>query len=272
MVKEMHSNLKGELLNDIKIIKLSMSSSEYSSSTFESVQLDRDDETTMSEASPPAEPIVTHAIIPSVDRSNQSQFLNDVTRSVPANEIHECYLRREKRGVFGRYIYLFYGEKGDPIFTAKIKNSVCFTKYIIYEPISGGMLGTVLSDTKRLNYSVTGPNNLSANIEFKQNFLGRNGCRFFTVSLFTDNIIKKFVSKPPVIIDGNFYYDFHNMESVPSIKNFICVEENNMGKEVCLFTRTSDQHLFLLRIRDPFTMYFGFALSLTSMYSGLYNI
>ncbi|OHT11112.1 hypothetical protein TRFO_04071 [Tritrichomonas foetus] len=244
--------------------------SESSSSSPGSIKPNYNKESSPSCDEAPITPVVTHPKTPTVNRSSQSLYLLDISKSVPKNEIHECYLRREKRGPLGSYIYQLYGEESDPIFTAKTKSSICHTKYVIYEPISGSMIGSIISDRRSLVYDVTGPNNLNFVIEYNENFLGRNGCRTFSV-IMNNTPNKKFISKPPIVISGNYYQDFHDMETVQSVKNFMCVDKDDFTKEVCAFTRTHVNHCFMLRIREPFTMFIGFALALTSLHTGIFH-
>lgn len=228
---------------------------EYSSKSSEDMQ-------------PPITPVVTRPQSPRINRTNQTSFIQDVTLPVPSNQIQECIMRREKRGPFGSYVYQFFGQDSDPIFTAKKKSSLLHTNFLIYEPISGKIVGNVNSDSKCLNYTITGPDDFKFTVTYDENFLGRHGCRSFVV-VFPEN--KKFISKPPITIAGNYYQDFHDLDTVQSIKNFVCVDKSDYKKEVCIFVRSTTEDVFTLRIAEPFTLFAGFALALTSLHTGIFH-
>ena len=80
---------------------------------------------------PPIKPVVTRPSTPRINRSNQTTFLQDVSLPVPSNQIQEYVMRREKRGPFGSYVYQFFGQDPDPIFTAK-KNQVYYIQNFLY--------------------------------------------------------------------------------------------------------------------------------------------
>lgn len=229
-----------------------------------------DDQSSVSseDVQPPITPVVTRPSTPRVNRSNQTTFIQDVTSPVPSNQIQECIMRREKRGPFGSYVYQFFGQDQDPIFTAKKKSSPFHTKFFIYEPISGKIVGNIDSDSKCINYTIKGPDSINFTVAYDENFLGRHGCRSFLV-VFPDG--KKFISKPPITIAGNYYQDFHDLDTVQSIKNFVCVEKSDYHKEVCIFVRSTTEDCFTLRISSPFTLFAGFALALTSLHTGLFH-
>ncbi|OHT11506.1 hypothetical protein TRFO_19050 [Tritrichomonas foetus] len=216
------------------------------------------------------EPVITHPNSPTVSRLSYETFISDISRSIPDNMINECIMKREKRGPFGIYIYLLFGQDQDPIFTAKNKSSPFHCKFFIYEPISGKLVGTIISDSKGLNYTVSGPESSINNftVQYGENFLGRNGCRSFELT-FSDG--SKFISKPPIVINGNYYQDFHDLNTIQSIKNFVCVDKEDYVKEVCIFVRSSTNDRFTIRISRPFTLFSAFALALTSLHTGIFH-
>ena len=174
-------------------------------------------------------------------------------------------MKREKRGIFKNYYYQLFGEEKNPILTAKTESSLFSTRFSIYEPITGSIIGRIKSDLKSLTYEITGPE-ISYRVEYIENFLGRHGPRNFKLYL-NDHI---FQEKPPLIINGDFFQDFHDMTLVPSIKNFVCIDSENFSKEVCLFVKT-DQDTFTLRVLEPFSLFIGFTLALTALHTGLYH-
>lgn len=185
--------------------------------------------------------------------------------SVPGMKIHQCYIKREKRGLFGSYFYQLFGKDNEPILSAKTESSLFSTKFTIFEPIGGSIIGKIESDSKSIHYKVKGPN-IEYSVDYNENFLGRLGPRNFKLYLNSH----LYQEKAPIVINGDFYQDFHDMPSIPSIKNFVCVDSCDFAKEVCVFVKSSED-VFTLRVSEPFSLFIGFTLALTDLHTGLYH-
>ena len=213
-------------------------------------------------------PVINQLYSPRVDRTSEASYIKDITRPVPSNQIQQCLIKREKRGPFATPFYQIFGEESNPIFIAKNKSSMICVKFLICEPLSGKIIGKIESDSKGLNYKISGPNHCNFDVQYTDNFLGRNGCRSFQVIFEND---KKFVSKPPMVIDGNYYQDFHDLNTTQSVKNFVLIDEKDEQKEVCVFVKSDTNDFFTLRIAEPFTLFCGFAVALTSLHTGIFH-
>ena len=178
----------------------------------------------------------------------------------------QCSIVRQKRGLFNNNFYQLLDPNQNVVFSATEKTRGCSLLYRIIEPKSGNLVGTIISNAKKLNYSVDGLG-YNFSIEYTENFLGRNGARSFKMKLENGKI---FVNRPPILISGEFYLDFHGLNALQSIKNFICVQSDDFSKESCILAKLSDD-LFYLQISQPFSLFHGFALSLTSLHTGLYH-
>ena len=240
-----------------------------SESESESEQIAITDERSMSlQNEQEATPVWSRPLTPKVSRVSHEKFIEDVISSIPENQIHECFMRREKRGPFGIYQYQLFGDGDNPIFTARKRSTIGHCRYIIYEPTSGKIIGNIVSDAKGLVYNIEGPESTRVVVKYVENFLGRNGCRSLQV-LFGNEV--KYISKPPIIISGNYYQDFHDLTTIQSIKNFILVDEENFTNEVCIFVKSSMKEEYTLRVTRPFSLFIGFAIALTSLHTGLFH-
>ena len=206
---------------------------------------------------------------PRVNRSSPVSYINDISKTLPKDLVTQCKMIREKRGISHSYVYRLFGEEEAPIFIAKTESSIFSTKFSIIDPITGSKIGAIQSNATSLIYDVTGPN-CHFKIEYDENFMGRHGPRSFKVTFLDTEKNQVFVLKPPIVINGEYYQDFHDLATVPSIKNFICVAQNNFAQEVCIFVRNPD-NTFTLRITDPFSLYHAFCLALTSLHTGLFH-
>lgn len=202
-----------------------------------------------------------------VDSSTHKLFLSDVTRVVPQDESYECIMSREKLNAFGDCVYRCFGKDlNKPIILASTSSSLFCPEIHIKDPVLGNIIGVIKSNYTRLIYDIEGPE-CKFRVEYDENFLGRHGPRTFRV-IFEDKQI--FLLKPPYIVDGRYYQDFHDLEPVPSIKNFICVPQDDLTREVCTFIRKHDNN-FVLRVSNPFSLFSGFALALTSLHTGIFH-
>ena len=206
---------------------------------------------------------------PRVNRTTQIGFIKDVTQELPGDSIIACKMQRERRGLSLSYEYQLFGEEDEPIFIAKTESTMFSTKFSVIEPISGSKIGYIQSNYTSLIYNVTGPN-CEFKIEYAENFLGRHGPRSFKVTFLNGDNHDVFVLKPPIVINGNYYQDFKDLATVPSIKNFICVSEKNFCQEVCVFVKNDDDN-FTLHVTKPFSLFHGFCLALTSLHTGLFH-
>jgi Tub family len=71
-----------------------------------------------------------------------------------------------------------------------------------------------------------------------------------------------FETKEPVFINGNFRLNFHGRVSVPSVKNFQLISEDDIDTVVCQFGKVDDNR-FHLDFRSPFNAFQAFALALS---------
>jgi len=203
--------------------------------------------------------------MPRIDRKNQVSFVKDVTKPLNPDLIYQCVLKREKRGLFGSYVYQLFSEGDEePILIATTDSSIFSTKFTIIETVTGNKIGLIESNMTSLIYDVNGHDS-SFVIEYEENFLGRHGARTFRLIFNEDKV---YISKPPVFINGEYYQDLHNIDALPSIKNFICVSKFDFAKEVCILARTESDS-FILQIQNPFSIFIAFSLSLTSLHTGL---
>lgn len=213
-----------------------------------------------------ATPVCPHIESPKIEKTKINKFLEDIAKPITKDQIWQCSLRREKRGILCSYVYQLFGEDPEPILIAKSESSPAHAKYAIIEPVTGEKIGYIISDFKRLSYKITGPN-CNFTVEYIENFCGRNGARAFKVIL--ENLIV-LINKPPILYHGDYYQDFHDLEPMESIKNFILVNQEDFSKEACLFVRL-DHMNFAMRLSAPFSIFHGFALALTNLHSGLYH-
>jgi hypothetical protein len=208
-------------------------------------------------------------ISPRINRTTPVSFIKDVTSELPSNMVTQCIMIREKRGISLSYVYQLFAEENEPIFTAKTESTLFSTRFSIIEPVRGSRIGFIQSNVTSLIYNVTGPN-CEFKIEYNENFLGRHGPRSFKVTLQDEERNKVFVLKPPIVINGEYYQNFKDLVTVPSIKNFICVAEKNFSHEVCVFVRNPN-NTFTLRVTKPFSLFHGFCLALTSLHTGIFH-
>lgn len=71
-----------------------------------------------------------------------------------------------------------------------------------------------------------------------------------------------FETKEPVFINGNFRLNFHGRVSVPSVKNFQLISEDDIDTVVCQFGKVDDDR-FHLDFKSPFNAFQAFALALS---------
>ncbi|EAY19706.1 hypothetical protein TVAG_433020 [Trichomonas vaginalis G3] len=206
---------------------------------------------------------------PRVDRSSSMSFIKDVTQKLPRNTVTQCKMYREKRGLALSYVYQLFGEEDQPIFVAKTESTMFSTKFSVIETVTGNKIGKIESNITSLVYKVTGPNE-TIKIEYNENFMGRHGPRAFTMTIEDPERPKIFVLKPPIVLNGEYYQNFHDLKTAPSIKNFICVPQNEFCEEVCIFVRNPDNS-FTLRVKEPFSLFEAFALALTSLHTGIFH-
>lgn len=206
---------------------------------------------------------------PRIDRSSSISFIKDVTQKLPKNTVTQCKMYREKRGIASSYVYQLFGEEDEPIFVAKTESTMVSTKFSIIEPMTGNKIGRIESNITSLIYKVKGPAQ-NITIEYNENFMGRHGPRAFTMTIEDPERPKVFVLKPPIVINGDYFQNFHDLKTIPSIKNFICVPQNEFCEEVCIFVRNPDNS-FTLRVKEPFSLFDAFALALTSLHTGLFH-
>ena len=206
-------------------------------------------------------------IKPRINRNSQFTFLNDIMKINKENIFIKCILKREKRGIFNKYIYQLFSEnEEEPIFIAFNDSNLISTKFNIIETITGNKIGIIESNFSSLYYQIIG-SDCNFSIEYDENFLGRNGCRFFKIFI-NEKII--YLSKPPLIINNDFFHDFHELDIIPSIKNFIIVPENNLNEENLIFAKTNLNE-FILKIKSPFSIFHAFSIALTSFHTGLFH-
>jgi hypothetical protein len=216
----------------------------------------------------PGEPltaVVPKRGYPMVDRQTPSAFLQDITKPITASRIAQCYVRREARGPFAYPVFHLFGYDETPLLVARNKSSVLSTKFRLIEPLSGVEIGWISSDWRSLTFEVKGAAHFT--VRYGENFLGRNGLRNFRVTLTEGKV---FVVKPTIMIGGEHFQDFRDIEVVPSSKNFILVDAANMAKDVVIFGKTSEM-LYEMRVTGPFSLFHAFALVMTSLHSGMFH-
>ena len=206
-----------------------------------------------------------HTESPHISRLSQRSLVEDISKQITGHHIQECIMKRERRGIFGHYYYSLLDQDNRTILSAKTNSSLLSTRLLIYEPIAGTLIGRIKSDIKSISYEVSGPE-VFYRIEYIENFLGRHGPRNFKL-FFREHM---FQEKPPLVVNGEYFQDFHDMKLIPSIKNFVCVDSENFSKEVCLFVK-SEKDIFILRVMEPFSLFIGFTLALTALHTGIYH-
>jgi hypothetical protein len=162
-------------------------------------------------------------------------------------------------------VYHLFGYDETPLLVARNKSSAVSTQFRLIEPVSGAEIGWIHSDWRSLVYDVKGPDPFT--IAYGENFLGRNGVRSFRVRLKTG---RTFVVKPTIVLGGEHFQDFRDINVVPSAKNFILVDEQDMSKEVMMFGKTSEV-LYEMRVATPFSLFNAFALAMTSLHTGMFH-
>jgi hypothetical protein len=202
---------------------------------------------------------------PRVSRQSASAFIKDITGSLNLRQVYRCFMRRERRGPWQSSVVQLYGADPDPMLVARNRSTPLSTKYQIIEPVSGEQIGTIGSDWRSLRFSISGAE--QCKVVYEENFLGRNGTRMFNVILADS---RKFVVKTPIPIRGEYFQDFHEVNVIPSIKNFILVDEGDFSHEVLLFGRVSEM-VYELRIRSPLSIFTAFAVGLTTLHTGLFH-
>jgi hypothetical protein len=200
----------------------------------------------------------------SLDDVSDGRPTVDVT--APLAAASEYAIQREKRGPWGSYANKLLSDGASPLLVAYTRSSLFSTKYSVVAPSTGTPHAMVESDPKGLRYAVTGAHCALA-VEYQGNFLGLAGCRSFRVTCADG---RRLVSKPPLLIHGGYYLDFHGMDTAESVKNFICVDPQDQTKEFCLLTRNR-RGTFTLRVKPPFSPLCAFALALTAFHTGIYH-
>jgi hypothetical protein len=182
---------------------------------------------------------------------------------VPSTGHLDFVIIRERRGPLSRFAYKLSNGNPIPLLLALTKSSPFSTRYNIIDPSNGVLQAKIKGGFQAVKYSVKGKD-CNFVVEYSQQFMSQCSYRSFTIA-FPDG--RQFYSKPPVSISGNYYLDFHDMESVESVRNFVCLSQQD-SSEVCLLTRSADDK-FALRVCEPFTVLHAFCLAMTSFHTGL---
>jgi hypothetical protein len=170
---------------------------------------------------------------------------------------------REARGPMRRFVYKLSNADPIPVLLALTKSSPFSTRYSVIDPSNGVLQAKIKGGFKAVKYSVTGKN-CTFVVEYSQRFIGQSSYRSFTVA-FPDG--RRFYSKPPVSVSGNYLLDFHDMDNIESVRNFICLSQED-GREVCLLARLANGS-FAIRVCEPFSVAQGFCLAMTSFHTGV---
>jgi hypothetical protein len=202
---------------------------------------------------------------PRPNRESPETLKSDLTRSVARHHLYQCFVRREPRGPFGSPVFHLFGDDDHPLLVARNTSTLFSTRYRIIEPVGGEQLGSISSDWRSLTYSVVGFERFV--ISYSENFLGRHGARSFAVHFAGG---AGYVVKPPIVIAGEYFQNFHDIEPLPSIKNFVLVDQHDLSREVVLVARISAT-TFTLRVSEPFSLLNAFAVALTSLHTGLFH-
>jgi hypothetical protein len=210
-------------------------------------------------------PVIPKRESPHVRRQSSSAFLHDISRSVICTRVSTCYVRTEFRGPLRSPVHQLFNDEESPLLVAHTKSNVISTRFRIIAPFSGEQIGWISSDWKSLNYTVSGLKNFT--VSYSENVCGRNGSRNFSVVFDQEEI---FVVKPLIMIDGGSFQDFHDMEAVQSIKNFVLLAKNDFSREVVMFAKLSET-LYELRVTFPFSLLSAFALVLTDLHTGFFH-
>ena len=202
---------------------------------------------------------------PKVNRRSQYALMNDISKPM-GDSVVQCCIRREIRGPLRKSVYQLFCEDNIPVLVAKLSSTMCSTQYQIIEPTSGERIGHIKSDFRSLRYTVQSGSS-EFEVEYQSNIGGRNGARVFRVRGIGDRV---YCSKPPVVINGNYFLDFHSRDAQPSAKNFVLVPDDDYSKEIVLLIKNTE-FLFDLRITGPFSLFTAFALALTSLHTGFWH-
>jgi hypothetical protein len=202
---------------------------------------------------------------PHVNRQSAAVHLRDIQQSVSSGRISVCFVRAEFRGPLRKPVHHLLGYDDNPLLVAHDQSSAMSTQYRVISPLSGDQVGYVKSDWRRLRHKVKGIDRLV--VTYSENAFGRHGRRDFTV-LFEDG--RLFVVKPPVKVSGQYVQNFHDIEAVASIRNFVLFERDNFGRDVIAFAKLSPV-LYELRVAAPFSLFKAFCLALTAVHVGFFQ-
>lgn len=201
-----------------------------------------------------------------INRESPESILSSVIEPIECGKIAKCCLRRERRGPLFKCTYQLYCGHDSPVLIARDKSTLCATIYHVIEPETGERIGIISSDFKSLKYEVVSTYGNFV-VEYDSNFMGANGARSFKIRGIADRV---FLSKPPVIINGNYFQDFHGMNLMESIKNLIVVEEGDFSKEILLFGKNTD-NVYEMRVTTPFSVFHAFVIAMTALHTGLWH-